>query len=444
MKKIVFAFAAICLAVSSCKEFQPVFTLKYSEPENKTIITDDPDIIADYDERALDYFGAEKFTSIKALKALYKKHGEPKLIEETLVIRGEVVSSDESGNVYRELYLQDETGAIDFKIGRSSSYDDYKLGQILYINCEDLYVGEYGYKDKDYAGCGQIQLGWVRNTIEDDNGKVLNADDYEIGYIDLEFILRKHVLKGVILDETRRKPNSSITGDQILSYGYDEVVGEKKKPTPFQTILQNDLVGQLVEFKNLSYSNEVFVLFYPNPNLKHTKDEPQNRVFLSKPDKAEVVAGVDYTYGVQWWALTKKRFTDMVKDGCGNEVVADQWDALEVGSGNTHLGAISTTYTDMDFFGEKILYKDLILTYPNSQSVSHYFTYQGSPVAIRTSGYARFADVPLPDAVRNGNATIDVIGILSRYEGSPQITMLDAWLSSDSGKKSILDPKNVK
>ena len=443
MKKYIIAIAAICLAVSSCEEFQPVFTFKYKAPANETIVTDDPDIIADFDEEALDYFGVEKFTTIKALKAMYKKHGEPKCIEGGVVIRGEVVSSDESGNVYRELYLQDATGAIDFKIGRSSSYDDYKPGQILYVDCEDLYVGEYGYKDRDYAGCGQIQLGFKRNTIEDDSGKELNADDYEIGYVDLEYILRKHVMKGPVLDETRIVPKSDIAASQILSYGYDDVVKKKKSPTAFQTSLQNDLVGQLVELKGLSYGKEIFVLCYPNPNLKHTKEEPQNRVFLSKPDESDVVAGVDYTFGVKWWALTKNRFTQMVKDGCGNETVAAQWDALEVGSGNTHYGAISTTYTDMEFFGEKILYKDMILTYPSSQSVSHYFKFGEAPIAIRTSGYARFADIPIPEEVRNGSKTIDVVGILSRYEGSPQITMLKAWVSGEA-EVDILDPKNVK
>ena len=81
----------------------------------------------------------------------------------------------------------------------------------------------------------------------------------------------------------------------------------------------------------------------------------------------------------------------------------------------------------------------MILTYPSAQSVSQYFDYQGSSVAIRTSGYARFADVEIPESVRNGTETLDVVGILGRYEGSPQITLLDAWLSSDTAhSKSII------
>ena len=84
-------------------------------------------------------------------------------------------------------------------------------------------------------------------------------------------------------------------------------------------------------------------------------------------------------------------------------------------------------------------YIDIVRIYPSAQSISQYFIYQNEPVAIRTSGYARFADTEIPEAVRNGSETIDVVGILSRYQGAPQITMLEAWLSSDPDKKSIIN-----
>ncbi|MBQ2069248.1 MAG: hypothetical protein II465_03900, partial [Bacteroidales bacterium] len=66
-------------------------------------------------------------------------------------------------------------------------------------------------------------------------------------------------------------------------------------------------------------------------------------------------------------------------------------------------------------------------------------------VQVRSSGYSRFADIEIPESVRNGSDRIDVLAIMSRYQGKPQLTLLDAWLSSDtSHSKSILDPKNVK
>ena len=500
MKKYIVALFALAVMAVSCREFEPVFTLKYQDTPLDQPVTD---------EYALARFGADAFTTIADLKKLYVKHGEPVEIFDSIVIRGEVTSSDESGNVYREMFLQDATGAIDFKIGRSSSYDDYKPGQILYVNCNGLVLGEYGFKDRDYSGSGQLQLGLKRNMAMNlDKGEFEAADDYETSYIDLEPVLRAKVLKGAILPaEERIKPKSDITGAQILSYGYDEVVVQKKKPQQFQlsTNIQEPLVGMLVELKGLKYGNEVFTLFYPNPNLNHTSTDGKNRVFLSLPNENEQWESYDYTYGVPWWALTKLRFTKMVEGaksvsapqfsdyadvldanvvsllkengiedvvdlfattpkaiadkkitGLGAKEAQDavtailgkmdpetrtqvEWFTLVVGSGSDKYGSMGKIMTDEGFFGVEMPYLDMILTYPSAQSVSQYFDYQGSSVAIRTSGYARFADVEIPESVRKGTETLDVVGILGRYEGSPQITLLDAWLSSDTAhSKSII------
>ena len=48
---------------------------------------------------------------------------------------------------------------------------------------------------------------------------------------------------------------------------------------------------------------------------------------------------------------------------------------------------------------------------------------------VRTSGYSRFADVPIPEDVRNGSKKVDIVGILSRYQGSAQFTLLDVFYS---------------
>ena len=500
MKKYIVALFALAAAAVSCREFEPVFTGKYPDTPLEQPATD---------EYALARFGADAFTSIADLKKLYVKHGEPVEIFDPIVIRGEVTSSDESGNVYRELYLQDATGAIDFKIGRSSSYDDYKVGQILYVNCSGLVLGEYGFKDSDYSGSGQLQLGLKRNMAMNLNKGVFEAaDDYETSYIDLEPVLRAKVLKGAILPaEDRMKPKSDITGAQILSYGYDEVRVQMKKPQQFQlsTNIQEPLVGMLVELRGLQYANNVFTLFYPNPNLNHTStDGKKNRVFLSLPNENEQWESYDYTYGVPWWALTKLRFSKMVEgaksvsapqfsdyadvldagvvnllkeNGIADVVdlfattpkaIADkkiaglgaaeaqaavsailgkmdpetrtkvEWFTLVVGSGSDKYGSMGKISTDSGFFGVEMPYIDMILTYPSAQSVSQYFDYQGSSVAIRTSGYARFADVEIPESVRNGSETLDVVGILGRYEGSPQITLLDAWLSSDTSHSNSI------
>ena len=59
-------------------------------------------------------------STIAHLKELYAKHGVLKIQDDDMVIAGKVISDDHSGNIYRELYLQDETGVISVKIGLSS------------------------------------------------------------------------------------------------------------------------------------------------------------------------------------------------------------------------------------------------------------------------------------------------------------------------------------
>lgn len=67
------------------------------------------------------------------------------------IIKGRVISSDASGNIYRMLVIQDETAAIAVSINRGSLYTAYPLGQEVVVNVTDLWIGQYN---------SLIQLGW--------------------------------------------------------------------------------------------------------------------------------------------------------------------------------------------------------------------------------------------------------------------------------------------
>ena len=45
------------------------------------------------------------------------------------IIKGRVISSDASGNIYKSMYIQDATGAITLSINQNSLYNQYRLGQ---------------------------------------------------------------------------------------------------------------------------------------------------------------------------------------------------------------------------------------------------------------------------------------------------------------------------
>ena len=107
MKRIYFALIAAIFVLASCEEWDQVFTTDYGKADVYEPVTMTPN------------------TTIAQLKALYKSG--PVKIEKDIVIGGQVVSEDRSGNVYKSIYIQDATGGIELKIGKNALYNDYKL-----------------------------------------------------------------------------------------------------------------------------------------------------------------------------------------------------------------------------------------------------------------------------------------------------------------------------
>jgi DNA/RNA endonuclease YhcR with UshA esterase domain len=75
-------------------------------------------------------------------------------ITEDVLIEVVVSANDLSGNLYKQLFIQDQTGGIEFKVDISSLYNDFPVGTKLTISCKDMYLGTYG---------EVVQLGGVFN-----------------------------------------------------------------------------------------------------------------------------------------------------------------------------------------------------------------------------------------------------------------------------------------
>ena len=93
--------------------------------------------------------------SIKTLKALHTI-GALEQITKNYVISAVVSSSDESGNFYKAITIQDSTGGITLTLDRSGLYNDYPIGRRIYVKCQGLYISDYGHT---------IQLGVLDNTV---------------------------------------------------------------------------------------------------------------------------------------------------------------------------------------------------------------------------------------------------------------------------------------
>lgn len=255
MKRIYTIILAAAALLAGCEEFQPVFTGKYEDPDPQKIYTD-----AD--------FG--KFMTIAEVKDMYKTNGsKPYKVEKNCVIKGQVTTSDQVGNLYKSLYIQDETAGIEIKIGKNGLYNEYKLGQWLYIDCSGLTVGDYN---------GMINIGY-----EDPTGQ------YETAYLEHAYIIDNHIFKG-----------------------------EYAEPVKPVVVKEADLhkkenLGRLVTIENLKYDNHIFILAYVDPNGDR-KDYNGNGIFIDEegPDN----------YGVTTWACSESKWKEYLLAGNFNSVEA--------------------------------------------------------------------------------------------------------------------------
>ena len=67
------------------------------------------------------------------------------------IISGRVISSDYDGNIFKCLYIQDETGALPMSINQYNLYLTHRRGQEVVIDLTDMYAGKYN---------GMFQLGF--------------------------------------------------------------------------------------------------------------------------------------------------------------------------------------------------------------------------------------------------------------------------------------------
>lgn len=248
MKKIL-SFIVALAALSACQEWDPVLIRDYGVPEDREPMM------------------ATVNTTIAQLKQMYVEAGHAVEIGAGVVIGGQVISSDRSGNLYRELYIQDATGAICVKVGKSSMYSDYHLGQWLYIDCAGLVIGAYH---------SMPQLG-----IEDESG------EYDTAYIDAQYLIDTHIFKGRVAEMPQPR---SVTAAEI---------SQAVKDGGFKS----DLWGAYVTLPGATYGAKISAILYAG-------DAANNRVTLR-----------DKSFGVTSWAMTKAKVQALITAGNFDEVI---------------------------------------------------------------------------------------------------------------------------
>lgn len=94
------------------------------------------------------------------------------------IIAGRVASSDEAGNVFKSLVIQDESAAIALSINSYNLYLDYRVGQEVVMDLTGMYIGKYN---------GYQQIGLPQAY----------QDTYEVTFMGFEYFKSHSELNGL-------------------------------------------------------------------------------------------------------------------------------------------------------------------------------------------------------------------------------------------------------
>lgn len=102
--------------------------------------------------------------------------GEPLTINDPIVIGGFVTANDVSNNFYRTFVIEDETGAVEIKVGTYHLHNRYALNRRVLVQCRGLTLG---------AENGVHQLGFATPS----------GDRYQTAYLGHEIIARRYLIE---------------------------------------------------------------------------------------------------------------------------------------------------------------------------------------------------------------------------------------------------------
>lgn len=115
----------------------------------------------DYDAPPLSepiYKGEKANITLAQLKENCKAATEdtPIVITDNWIVKAYITGNDESGNIYKQIIVQDNTGALPIQVDEGSVYATYRRGQEVFINLKGMCVSVYG--DEQQLGAPEAYL----------------------------------------------------------------------------------------------------------------------------------------------------------------------------------------------------------------------------------------------------------------------------------------------
>jgi hypothetical protein len=167
------------------------------------------------------FYGKDSTISIKNFKAKYDTNLIE--IEEDDIIMGYVIANDISGNLYKQIFIDDGEEGLCVAINQNNLYNEYRIGQQVYIETKGLYMGKYG---------GLPQLGYRYSSNNDGN--------YAIGQAP-ELIFKEKAFKHGFPDRSKVKSDTITFND-----------------------FRPELLGRLVTFKSVEFEDAKDIFSRPD------------------------------------------------------------------------------------------------------------------------------------------------------------------------------------
>lgn len=105
-------------------------------------------------------------TTVEDLKALHTVGSDPTAIPAGTVLEAVVVGNDISGNIFKELYVQDETGGLVMRVDVNGLNALYPVGAPVVLRLDGMYIGDFNGKFQlTIIGGDRIPNGLVADVI---------------------------------------------------------------------------------------------------------------------------------------------------------------------------------------------------------------------------------------------------------------------------------------
>ena len=209
--------------------------------------------------------------------------GEDAFVGHDVYIKGKVTSDDNEGNIYKSLYIQDETSGIELKLNNNVGLK-YKKGRWVYVRLTGLYLGNYRM---------MLSLG---GPPSESYNKAEEHKYYANSNIELQEVIDRHVFPGRKVDGglkvgdfdewLRYSPNVDIITvtpdnyEQVFSpakiemegkfYGTEKTDSNGMKYQAFEISQRELMFGRLMRFEGVEchYAGVTNQDGVTNPGLK--------------------------------------------------------------------------------------------------------------------------------------------------------------------------------